>query len=97
VLLSAVNQGGDSLDALLPDAYWHIDRTPIRHPCLEALYHNTLSSALFTSRYSLEWTENVHVLHLAMEAFGSIFRHQEQGGNFGGTGAGVAEALVSPS
>lgn len=52
---------------------------------------------LFVGRHSLEWTEKVQVLHLAIEALGSIFRHHEQGGNFGGTGAGVAEALVSPS
>ena len=92
-----MNQVSDLLDALLPDAYWHIDRTPIRHPCLEVLYRNTLLSGFFVIGDSLEWTENVQVLHLAIEPFGSIFRHQEQGGNFGGTGAGVAEALVSPS
>jgi len=88
---------GDSLDALLPDAYLHIDRTPNRRPCFEVLYHSTLLSAPLALSDLLECTEKVHVLHLAIVPFGSIFRHHEQGGNFGGTGTGVAEALVSPS
>jgi hypothetical protein len=92
-----MNQVRDLLDALLPDAYLRIDRTPNRYPCFEVLYHSTLLSAPLALSDLLECTEKVHVLHLAIEPFGSIFRHHEQGGNLGGTGTGVAEALVSPS
>ena len=41
-------------------------------------------------------TEKVHVLHLAIRAFGSILRQHTQGGNFGGaSGIGVDVPLCS--
>jgi hypothetical protein len=87
----------DSPDALPLNVYWRRGRTPSLLPSPERQYHNTLPSVLPNNVGLLECTEKVHVLHLAMDPFGSILRHQEHGGSFVGAGAGVVEALVSPS